>query len=124
MQAEDLVLNDGCEWQIIEELRELFPHVGVAVLAKALIIEAVHLGDLSALVITPEDRDSVLEAHFKGHEQRHCLDRVIATIDVVTHEKIVRVGGLSTDLEQLAEVVELSVDIATNGHWGAHLLHI
>ena len=41
MQAEDLVLNDSCERQIIEELRELFPHVGVAVLAKALIIEAV-----------------------------------------------------------------------------------
>ena len=75
-------------------------------------------------MITSEDRDSVLEAHFEGHEQRHCLDRVIATIDVVAHEKIVRVGRLSTDLEQLAEVVELSVDITTDGYWGAHLLHI
>ena len=83
-----------------------------------------HLSDLSALVVTPEDRDSVLEAHFEGHEQRHCLDRVIATIDVVAHEKIVRVGRLTTDLEQFAKIVELSMDITANGHWCAYLLHI
>ena len=41
VQAEDLALNDGCERKIVKELRELLPHVGVAVLAKALIVEAI-----------------------------------------------------------------------------------
>ena len=83
-----------------------------------------HLGDLSALVITPKNCDSVFKAHFEGNEERHCLYRVIATIDVITHEEIVRVGRLTTDFKQLAKIVELSMDITTNGYWGAHLLHI
>ncbi len=41
MQAEHLVLDDSSQGQEIEELSELFPNVGVTVLAKALIIEAI-----------------------------------------------------------------------------------
>jgi len=41
VEAEDLVLDDGGEGQVVEQLSELFPHVGVAVLSQALIVEAV-----------------------------------------------------------------------------------
>ena len=41
MEAEDLVLDDSCEWEVIEELGELFPYVGVTVLPQAFIIEAI-----------------------------------------------------------------------------------
>ena len=41
MKTEDLVLYNGCQWQIVEKLCELFPHVGVAVLSEALIVEAI-----------------------------------------------------------------------------------
>ena len=36
-----MVLDDGGQGQVIEELSELLPHVGVAVLAQALVIETV-----------------------------------------------------------------------------------
>lgn len=32
MKTEDLVVNQGGEWEVIEEVREIFPHVGIAVL--------------------------------------------------------------------------------------------
>ena len=41
MQAEDLTLDDSGQRQVVEKLSELFPDVGVAVLAQALVVEAV-----------------------------------------------------------------------------------
>ena len=82
------------------------------------------MGDLAGLVVASEDGNAVLEADLEGDEERDGLDGVVAAIDVVAHEEVVRVGGLASDLEQLAQVVELSVDIATDGHRGAHLLHV
>lgn len=86
--------------------------------------EDLHLSDLSALVVTSENSDSVLEAHLKGDEEGDGLDRVVAAIDVVTHEEVVGVGGLATNLEQLTQVVELTVDVTANRHGGAHFLHV
>lgn len=41
MEAENLVLNDGGQGQVVEELGELLPYVGVSVLTEALIIESI-----------------------------------------------------------------------------------
>jgi hypothetical protein len=41
MEAEDLVLDDSGKGQVVEQLSELFPHVGVAVLPQAFVVEAV-----------------------------------------------------------------------------------
>ena len=65
MQAENLVLYNGRKWQIIEEVRQVLPHVGISILAETLVIEAVHLRDLSTLVIAPQNGNSVLEAHLQ-----------------------------------------------------------
>ena len=75
-------------------------------------------------MVTSQNSDSVLEADLKGHQEGYSLNRVVATIDVVTHEEIVGVGGLPSNLEQLTQVVELSVDVTADGYWGAHLLHV
>ena len=75
-------------------------------------------------MVTAEDGDSVGEAHFEGDEKSDGLDRVVTTIDVVTHEEVVGVGRLATNLEQLAQIVELTVDITADGHGRAHLLHV
>jgi len=75
-------------------------------------------------VVTSEDGESVLEAHLEGDEEGHGLDGVVATIDVVSHEEVVGVRGLATNLEQFSQVVELAVDVTADGHGGAHLLHV
>lgn len=99
MEAEDLVLDDSCEWEVIKELCELFPYVSVTVLSQAFIIEAINLCDLSALVVTSKDSESIFKADLEGNEESDSLNRVVTTINVVTHEEIVGVGRLTTNLK-------------------------
>lgn len=42
----------------LETYREILPDVGIAVLAETLVIKAVHLCNLSGLVVAPQDRDA------------------------------------------------------------------
>lgn len=57
----DLSVDQGCKGQIVKEVCEIFPHVCVAVFPQALVIEAVHLCDLSALVVPTQYRDALWE---------------------------------------------------------------
>ena len=41
METEDLVLNDSSQRQVVEELCELLPHIGISVLSQALIVETI-----------------------------------------------------------------------------------
>ena len=41
MKAENLAFNDCCQWQVIEKLSELFPHISVTVLSQTFIVETV-----------------------------------------------------------------------------------
>ena len=41
METEDLVLNDSSQRQVVEELCELLPNIGISVLSQALIIETI-----------------------------------------------------------------------------------
>ena len=75
-------------------------------------------------MITSKNGDTVLEAHLKGDQERDSLDRVVASVDVVTHEQVVGVRGLSSNLEKLAQIVELTVNVTADGHWGTDLLHV
>lgn len=46
MKTEDLVLNDGGQRQVVKQLGELLPDVGVSVLAEALVIETIPIKEL------------------------------------------------------------------------------
>ena len=83
-----------------------------------------HLGDLTRLVVASENSDSVLKAHLECDEQSDCLDTVVAAIHVVAHKEVVRVGRLPSNLEKLAQIMELAVNVAANSHWRTHLLHV
>ncbi len=50
--------------------------------------------------------------------------RVVAAVDVVAHEQVVGVGRVAADAEQLHEVVELAVDVATHCDRRTHGLHV
>lgn len=78
MQTEELILNHGCERKVVKKFGEALPDVRVAVFSGALVVEAIDLSDLSGLVISSEDGDSVFVADFKGEEESDCLDRVVA----------------------------------------------
>ena len=58
-----LVVHQGGEGQVVEQVGEVLPHVGIAVLPQTLVVEAVHLSDLTRLVVPPQDRDALTVPH-------------------------------------------------------------
>lgn len=64
MDAEDTAVDDSSEGEVVEDLAAVAPDVRGAVLALALVEEAVHLRDLPRLVVPPDERDPVGVAHF------------------------------------------------------------
>lgn len=84
MQAEDLVVNQGGEGEVIEEVGEVFPDIGVAVFSKTFVVEAVDLGDLAGFVVATENGDSLWISDLKSYKEGDCFHGVISTINIVT----------------------------------------
>lgn len=124
MQTEDLRLHQRSERKVVKEVSEDLPHIGIPVLAEALIIETVNLSDLSALMVTTENGDAIWVPDFQSNQECGRLHGVISSINIVAHEKVVRVWGLSSNSEQLSEVMELAMDISTDGDRAPHRLNI
>ena len=59
VNAENLVIDDWCEWKIVENFGAVAPNIDRSVFSQALIIESIHLCDLSALVITSDQCNSL-----------------------------------------------------------------
>lgn len=84
MQTEDLVFNESSEREVVEEVGEVLPNVGVAVLAEALVVEAVNLSDLAGFVVATEDGNTLRIADLQADQKGHRLDGVISTVDIIT----------------------------------------
>ena len=83
MEAEDLVVDQGGQGQVVEEVGEVFPHVGVAVFSQALVVEPVHLRDLTGLVVPSEDGDALGVTDLKANKESDGFHRVVAPVDIV-----------------------------------------
>ena len=84
MQAEDLILDQRSQRQVVEKVGELFPNWCIAVFSKAFIVETVYLSDLTRLVITTKDGDSLWIADLEGNEKCDSLNREVTTIYIIT----------------------------------------
>lgn len=67
VEAEDLVVDKGGEGEEIEEIGEVLPDVCVTILAKAFVVEAIDLGDLTRFVIATEDGNALWVSDLKGN---------------------------------------------------------
>lgn len=74
VEAEDLVVDEGGKGEVVEEIGEVFPHIGIAIFTQALIVETIHLGDLAGLVVATEDGDALRISDFEGNEEGDGLD--------------------------------------------------
>lgn len=115
VHAEDLIIDDCSDGEVVEDFGEGTPDVERAVFADALIVEAVDLRDESGLVVASEQGDPVLVAHLEGQQHEEGLDAVPSAIHIVAQEDVVGIGRVPSDLEQLEQVVELPVDVPADG---------
>lgn len=100
--------------QEIEDLSAVLPGVGVTVLLLALVVEAVHLRDLSRLVVSTQKSDLIGPASLERKEVCEGLQRVVSAIDEIAHKNVVGVRQGTSSLEQLAQIVELSMNVSAN----------
>jgi hypothetical protein len=124
MKTENLVIDQGSEGEVVKEVGEILPDISVSVFAKTFVVETVDLGDLTGLVVSSEDGDSLRVSDLEGDEKSDGLNRVVTSVNIITHEKVVGIGVGSTNLEELHQVVELAVDITTDGDGAFHWLHV
>ena len=63
MYAEDFVLDNGREREVVEDLSAVSPNIDGAILPQTLVVEPVHLGDLPRFVVAANQSDAVRIAH-------------------------------------------------------------
>lgn len=84
VKAEDLVIDEGGQRKVVEQIGKVFPYIGIAILAQALVVEAVHLRNLTRLVVSSKDCDSSWVSNLESDKERHGLYRVVSSINVIT----------------------------------------
>lgn len=84
VETEDLIVDKGGKGEVVEEVGEVFPYIGIAILSKALIIEAVDLSDLAGFVVATENGDALGVSNFESNEKSDSLNGVVSSIDIIT----------------------------------------
>ena len=62
--------------------------------------------------------------NLEGEQKEEGFNTVEATINKVSHEQVVCVGNIATVLKQLLQVIELAVNISTDGDGGVNPLDV
>lgn len=98
MHGEDLLIDDGGNGQAVEAVGESLPQLDV-VSSLALIVETVDAVDRGTLVVAAENEEVLGVLDLVGEEQADGLERLLATVDIVTKEEVVGLGRETTVLE-------------------------
>lgn len=124
MKTKDAIVDQSSQREIIKSVREESPYVRVPVLSAAFIIKPINLGNLSSFMVPSENGNPPGVPDLQGKKQRNSLDRIIPSVDVIAHEEEAHKGRPPSNGEELHQIMELSVDVSANSHWGLHRLHI
>ena len=114
VHTEDATVHKGADRKKIEHVDTLLPDVGSAVLPHALVIKTIHLGDLPALVVSTKKRNAVWVEDLQRKQEQKRFDAVVASVDIIAHEEVIRIRTFASDKEQLLQIVELTVDVSTD----------
>ena len=79
---------------------------------RTLVVEAVNAVDAGAFVVAPEDEKVLRVLDLVGKEEADRLHALLASVDVVAQEQVVRLGREAAILEQAQQVVVLAVNVA------------
>ena len=83
-----LVVNQGGEGEVVEEIGEELPDVRAAVLAEALVVKAVDGGDLPGLVVAADKCHSIRVSNFEAEEEEEGFEGVEAAVDKVACARV------------------------------------
>ena len=124
MDAEDAIVDDGGQREVIEDVSAVSPNIERAVLPQTFIVKSVDLGDLPALVVSSNQRDQIGIADFIGEEQQKGLDAVEAPVHEIAQEKVADARNVAAVFEEFEQIIELSMDVAADGYRRIHSLNV
>jgi hypothetical protein len=75
-------------------------------------------------VVPPEQHYHLRILHLVEEEEEDSLDGVKAPVYVVAEEDVTFLWNLSSLSEELQQIPELAMDIATNSYWSLYWLHV
>ena len=110
MHAQDFVVDQRSDRHAVEYVLEFFPHAD-RVSSLAFIVEAVNTIDLSALVVTAQQEEILLEFDLIRQEQDNGLKWILASVDVVSQEEVVSLGWEPAILEEAKQISKLSMGV-------------
>jgi len=99
VEGEDFSLDQGTQGEIVEHFGEVAPDVRITVLPDGLVVETVHLGGGSALVVTSGEGDPIGVPNLQSEEEGYTFDTEESSIDVVSEEEVIGLGRFSSDFE-------------------------
>ena len=74
MQAEDLIVDESSQGQVVEEIGKVLPDICITIFAQTFVVEAVDLSNLAGFVIAAEDSDARWVANFESDKEGDGLD--------------------------------------------------
>lgn len=120
MHAQDLLIDESGNRQAVKAVSEGLPKLDV-VSALALVVEAIDTVDRGTLMIASEQEKVLGVLDFVSEQEAHGLEGLLATVDVVSQEEVVCIGGEATVFEQSEQVVVLPVNITYKNTISSHL---
>jgi hypothetical protein len=110
------------------------------ILARALVVEAIHLGDLATFMVASYERDvggvtslhqeeiaaksvTIIQRTTAAEAVRQRLHAVVASVDEIAHENVALVWDLTTNVKQLQQIMKLAVNITANSDGRSDGLH-
>ena len=100
MNTHDAVINERSNAQIVKNIGEIFPCIYSSVFQKTLIIETIHLSDLSSFVIPTQQCDSVWITRLQAQKQFYGLHTKIPPIDIITHKYIFCIWNITANTKK------------------------
>jgi hypothetical protein len=79
---------------------------------------------MSAFMISPEEEDGIRVPDLERPEVENTLDAKVTSINIISQEKVSGSGGIAANLEKFHKIIILSVDVATDSHWGVDVEEI
>jgi hypothetical protein len=113
VHGENLLIDDGGNGETVEAVGESLPELDV-VTALALIIETIDTIDRGALVVATQNEEVFGILDLVSEQKADSLERLLATVDVVTQEEVVGLGRETAIFEETQEIVVLTVDVTAN----------
>ena len=100
-----LIVDQSSQGKVVKQVGKELPDVGIPVFPQALVVKSIDLSNLSTFVVPSENGNSITITEFQSDEKGDGLDGVVSSVDVVSHEKVVGIGRVSSNAEQFREIV-------------------